>query len=57
MKDVVHTTCPACGQIAPHTVFRERQLAAVHWCQHCFHVTIRPDDHADSAAGRRADAA
>lgn len=57
MQDTVHCTCPACGRMTRHAVFRERLLAAVLWCQHCFHVTIRPEAEAKAAARRQADAA
>ena len=57
MQETIHCHCPACGRHTPHAVFRERLLAAVHWCQRCFQVTIRPDDEPESLPGRQADAA
>ncbi len=44
MKDTVHCYCPSCGRDTPHAVYHERLLAAVQWCQHCFHVTVRSEE-------------
>lgn len=57
MKETVHCHCPACGRRTPHMVFRERLLAAVQWCQHCYHVSVQSADEPGSAPVRRADAA
>ena len=34
--------CPSCGQRTPHVVHRDRKLAPVLWCKHCYNVRVEP---------------